>query len=152
MDFFFFSLTVWSYRYRDEKIQADLNKLYDTQPTKSTDTHNGRLQIVAPPPPASGGRGTSTEEGVTEQGAPYFDLEHSGNVTAVLNKPVLLNCRVKNIANKTVSPVPRVNGSSRDVSVRDHLHICNNWTFKEFLAPMHEFFEETSMKAILNYF
>ena len=35
-------------------------------------------------------------------GAPYFDLNHSGNVTAVLGKTALLNCRVKNIGNKTV--------------------------------------------------
>ena len=35
--------------------------------------------------------------------APYFDLNHSSNVTAVLGKTALLNCRVKNIGNKTVS-------------------------------------------------
>ena len=35
--------------------------------------------------------------------APYFDLNHSSNVTAVLGKTALLNCRVKNIGNRTVS-------------------------------------------------
>ena len=35
--------------------------------------------------------------------SPYFDLNHSGDVTAVLGKTALLNCRVKNIGNKTVS-------------------------------------------------
>ena len=34
---------------------------------------------------------------------PTFDLSESGDVTAVLNKPAILNCRVKSIGNKTVS-------------------------------------------------
>ena len=34
---------------------------------------------------------------------PYFDLDNSGNVTAVLGKTAYLNCRVKNIKNQTVS-------------------------------------------------
>ena len=34
---------------------------------------------------------------------PTFDLSESGDVTAVLHKPALLNCRVKSIGNKTVS-------------------------------------------------
>ena len=38
-----------------------------------------------------------------DSGSPYFDLEQSKNVTAVLGKTALLNCRVKNIGNKTVS-------------------------------------------------
>ena len=35
--------------------------------------------------------------------SPYFDLDNSGNVTAVLGKAAYLNCRVKNIKNQTVS-------------------------------------------------
>ncbi|XP_071513825.1 lachesin-like [Panulirus ornatus] len=34
---------------------------------------------------------------------PYFDLEESANVTALLGKTAVLNCRVKNIGNRTVS-------------------------------------------------
>ena len=34
---------------------------------------------------------------------PIFDLDHSVNVTALLGKTAVLNCRVKNIGNKTVS-------------------------------------------------
>ena len=34
---------------------------------------------------------------------PYFDLNFSRNVKGVLGKPAMLNCRVKNIGNKTVS-------------------------------------------------
>ena len=37
-----------------------------------------------------------------EQRLPEFDLEHSKNVTAVLDKTALLNCRVQFIGNKTV--------------------------------------------------
>ncbi|XP_071513125.1 neurotrimin-like [Panulirus ornatus] len=34
---------------------------------------------------------------------PYFDYQESVNVTALLGKTAILNCRVKNIGNKTVS-------------------------------------------------
>nr|XP_053649634.1 zwei Ig domain protein zig-8-like [Cherax quadricarinatus] len=34
---------------------------------------------------------------------PYFDYHESSNVTALLGKTAVLNCRVKNIGNKTVS-------------------------------------------------
>ena len=34
--------------------------------------------------------------------SPYFDLDNSGNVTAVLGKAAYLNCRVKNMKNQTV--------------------------------------------------
>lgn len=35
--------------------------------------------------------------------APYVDRAHSKNVTALLGKTAYLNCRVKNLGNKTVS-------------------------------------------------
>lgn len=34
---------------------------------------------------------------------PRFDIEKSSNVTALLGKTAVLNCRVKNIGNRTVS-------------------------------------------------
>ena len=34
---------------------------------------------------------------------PEFVSTHSGNVTAALGKTALLNCRVRNVGNKTVS-------------------------------------------------
>ena len=37
---------------------------------------------------------------------PYFDVAASKNVTALLGKTAYLNCRVKNLGNKTVSPPP----------------------------------------------
>ena len=45
------------------------------------------------------------EVGMDESAVPNFDLNHSGNVTAVLDKTAILNCRVKNIGNKTVSVI-----------------------------------------------
>ena len=39
---------------------------------------------------------------------PEFDLNHSANVTAVLDKTAILNCRVKNVGNKTVSSEKKV--------------------------------------------
>lgn len=37
--------------------------------------------------------------------APYFDKMASKNVTALLGKTAHLNCRVKNLGNKTVSEI-----------------------------------------------
>nr|XP_053640653.1 hemicentin-1-like [Cherax quadricarinatus] len=34
---------------------------------------------------------------------PFFDIERSGNVTALVNQPAKLNCRVNKIGNRTVS-------------------------------------------------
>lgn len=39
----------------------------------------------------------------TPRTGPYFDLVGSKNVTALLGKTAYLNCRVKNLGNKTVS-------------------------------------------------
>lgn len=39
----------------------------------------------------------------TPRAGPYFDLAASKNVTALLGKTAYLNCRVKNLGNKTVS-------------------------------------------------
>ncbi len=95
-------VAVWSYnrhQHRDENIQADLNKLYDTRPP-SSDKH----QEAA----ANGGGGVNggqTGDAAAGAGdsAPYFDLSNSGDVTAVLHKTAILNCRVKSIGNKTVT-------------------------------------------------
>lgn len=38
----------------------------------------------------------------TPRTGPYFDLAASKNVTALLGKTAYLNCRVKNLGNKTV--------------------------------------------------
>lgn len=39
----------------------------------------------------------------TSKSGPYFDVTNSKNVTALLGKTAYLNCRVKNLGNKTVS-------------------------------------------------
>ena len=46
---------------------------------------------------------TGTESEKEIESSPFFDLDNSGNVTAVLGKTAYLNCRVKNIKNQTVS-------------------------------------------------
>ncbi|XP_069954377.1 neuronal growth regulator 1-like [Cherax quadricarinatus] len=46
---------------------------------------------------------TSTDAQIYGHEEPYFDLEESANVTALLGKTAVLNCRVKNIGSKTVS-------------------------------------------------
>lgn len=58
----------------------ELNQIYDSPPTK---TPMSDFQLPQP--------------------IPQLVHEHSGNVTAVLGKAALLNCRVRGIGNKTVS-------------------------------------------------
>ena len=86
---------MWSYnRYRDPDVQEDLNKLYDTRPsTKNPYGNNDNSPYY--------GHNGDTERNTAA--VPTFDLSESGDVTAVLHKPALLNCRVKSIGNKTVS-------------------------------------------------
>ena len=45
---------------------------------------------------------TGTDANKEIASSPFFDLDNSGNVTAVLGKTAYLNCRVKNIKNQTV--------------------------------------------------
>lgn len=40
-------------------------------------------------------------DGTIQKSGPYFDLAASKNVTALLGKTTYLNCRVKNLGNKT---------------------------------------------------
>ena len=98
---------VFSYQSRDvSSIQDDLNKLYDTRPTSPTVPKHSRTRHSR-----KGGGGSKASQPNSllgsaegEPGAvPQFDLNNSGNVTAVLGKTAILNCRVKNIGNKTVS-------------------------------------------------
>ena len=104
----FILFSVFGYKHRDASIEADLNKLYDTRPTASVSFVNkdhaqpplkSRLEVNSGAAGSPGSSATETEE----TSSPYFDLNHSGDVTAVLGKTALLNCRVKNIGNKTVS-------------------------------------------------
>jgi len=48
-------------------------------------------------------KGVSALADHAHQPFPEFVLKHSGNVTAALGKTALLNCRVSNVGNKTVS-------------------------------------------------
>lgn len=54
--------------------------------------------------------GSSTEQmdarGGEMRNGPYVDRATSKNVTALLGKTAYLNCRVKNLGNKTVSELP----------------------------------------------
>ena len=92
-------------QHRDASIEADLNKLYDTRPTSGSivhDAYSRNLQQKSIKIPENG-HISSPEESEERSAVPYFDLNHSGNVTGVLGKTAHLNCRVKNVGNKTVS-------------------------------------------------
>ena len=92
-------------QHRDASIEADLNKLYDTRPTSGSivhDAYSRNLQQKSIKMPENG-HNSSPEDNEERSAVPYFDLNHSGNVTGVLGKTAHLNCRVKNVGNKTVS-------------------------------------------------
>jgi len=98
-----FILTVlgsYNKQHRDAAIEADLNKLYDTKPSPGSPTND--VYSKEQKSRLSDGN-NNVESGESVFTDPYFDLDHSVNVTAVLGKTALLNCRVKNIGNKTVS-------------------------------------------------
>lgn len=54
------------------------------------------------PPVGSGNAIDGAGSGHPRGGGPYFDKVASKNVTALLGKTAYLNCRVKNLGNKTV--------------------------------------------------
>ena len=92
-------------QHRDASIEADLNKLYDTRPTSGSivhDAYSRNLQQKSIKMPEND-HNSSPEDSEERSAVPYFDLNHSGNVTGVLGKTAHLNCRVKNVGNKTVS-------------------------------------------------
>lgn len=69
---------------------------------KSSDTYNSQNALEEP----------------SARSGPYFDKSASKNVTALLGKTTYLNCRVKNLGNKTVSRVyPRARARASDLSL-----------------------------------
>lgn len=55
---------------------------------------------------AKGGKNTPPNANsldVNNRQSPYFDKTASKNITALLGKTAYLNCKVKNLGNKTVS-------------------------------------------------
>lgn len=99
-------------KHRKSSIQEDLNKLYDNRPTASSSGDERSSQSFRNFHENKYGKeddysrlaSNIGEEKDTEVAStPYFDLDNSGNVTAVLGKTAYLNCRVKNIKNQTVS-------------------------------------------------
>ena len=105
----FVSVFGYNKQHRDASIEADLNKLYDTRPTSGSlvnlDAFSAAISKTQSSDQqnldkSSAAKAVTTKK--TDDQIPYFDLNHSGNVTAVLGKTALLNCRVKNIGNKTV--------------------------------------------------
>ncbi|XP_055644563.1 zwei Ig domain protein zig-8-like isoform X2 [Toxorhynchites rutilus septentrionalis] len=66
------------------------------QPTTTKDTAASQVNL-----PASSKYGNIEATDATRTG-PYFDLSASKNVTALLGKTAYLNCRVKNLGNKTM--------------------------------------------------
>jgi len=102
-----FILTVlgsYNKQHRDASMESDINKLYDTRPTSGSLTNDAYAKGQQKSRLADGN--SNADNSISGESAftdPYFDLEYSGNVTAVLGKTALLNCRVKNVGNKTVS-------------------------------------------------
>lgn len=98
-----FLVAVFGYnkQHRDASIEADLNKLYDTRPTSGSLVNDDAAYHAKTQKQAATQMDLSQSQ-ASENASPYFDLNYSGNVTAVLGKTALLNCRVKNIGNKTV--------------------------------------------------
>ncbi|KAK0079293.1 hypothetical protein PV325_001435 [Microctonus aethiopoides] len=60
-------------------------------------------------------------EDSASRSGPYFDISASKNVTALLGKTTYLNCRVKNLGNKT-----QTNGQEEKTSVRDKIRDKKN--------------------------
>lgn len=52
---------------------------------------------------SGGASGNSLTDSTNYSRGPYFDTNASKNVTALLGKTAYLNCRVKNLANRTIS-------------------------------------------------
>jgi len=102
-----FILTVlgsYNKQHRDASMEADLNKLYDTRPTSGSLTNDAYAKGQQKSRLADGNNNADGSiSGESAFSDPYFDLDHSGNVTGVLGKTAHLNCRVKNVGNKTVS-------------------------------------------------
>ena len=76
-----------------------LDQIYDTGPHPGASGTGQKLvdkiyDIGAVTPEAGGYR---------EREQPGVIAGHSGNVTAILGKPAILNCRVAGVGNKTVS-------------------------------------------------
>lgn len=99
-------------KHRKSSIQDDLNKLYDNRPTISSNGEETSSQLHRNSKNGNHGQentlsrfstNTGTESDNEIASSPYFDLDNSGNVTAVLGKTAYLNCRVKHIKNQTVS-------------------------------------------------
>ncbi|XP_026673022.1 uncharacterized protein LOC108629210 [Ceratina calcarata] len=82
-------------------------------------------------------------EDVGSQTGPYFDLSNSKNVTTILGKTTYLNCRVKNLGNKTVVVYAKANHMTLQVSWvrhRDvHLLTLGRYTYTndQRFRPIH---------------
>ncbi|XP_062560581.1 zwei Ig domain protein zig-8-like isoform X2 [Armigeres subalbatus] len=73
------------------------------QQQQQTTTKDAAGQVNLPgSSSSSGSRGSNIEATDATRTGPYFDLAASKNVTALLGKTAYLNCRVKNLGNKTM--------------------------------------------------
>lgn len=83
----------------------------------------------------------NTLEEATRSG-PYFDKSASKNVTALLGKTTYLNCRVKNLGNKTVS--------EKDVNVEKKIRIIfAAFFFNLFISRVSRWFSRIIYKLML---
>lgn len=74
------------YSTRIKQHQQQNNQQTSSDETFNTDTSNSNLI-----------QGSALDRG------PFFDISASRNVTALVGKTAYLNCRIKNLGNKTVS-------------------------------------------------
>jgi hypothetical protein len=81
------------------KKNASSNLLYISSFLSDSDLYCWSLAVRAAQKESTG----NTLEFSGSRSGPYFDKGASKNVTALLGKTAYLNCRVKNLGNKTVS-------------------------------------------------
>lgn len=79
----------------------------------------------------------SLDDSSTQYG-PYFDMSNSKNVTTILGKTTYLNCRVKNLGNKTVSE--RLN-TTRDIYIA-WIRVSSNLETRRVIEIDFKIFEE----------
>src|SRR5687768_13711018 len=93
--FLCFCFTVIGHVSDDGDGVSSHNSLVLTPPSSLSQPENGPLS----PPVSSGG----LELLLPRKGFPFIDKASSPNVTALLGKTAYLNCRVRNLGDKTVS-------------------------------------------------
>ncbi|EDS41498.1 defective proboscis extension response [Culex quinquefasciatus] len=83
---------------QQSQSQSQSQQQQSFQQTTAKDA-SGQVNMLASSSSSSGRGGVEPTDAART--GPYFDLSASKNVTALLGKTAYLNCRVKNLGNKT---------------------------------------------------